>query len=74
MAARPGARLATRLGMPLAKDTLLRLVRAAPEPDVGLVRVGFVREIGRQMFATFGATLLSPRAEMFVRTGTTRGS
>jgi hypothetical protein len=26
MAARPGARLATRLGMPMAKDTLLRLV------------------------------------------------
>jgi hypothetical protein len=36
--------------------------------------IGFVREIGRQMFATFGAALLSPRAEMFVRTGTTRGS
>jgi hypothetical protein len=34
---------------------------------------GFVREIGRQMFATFGATLRVPRAEMLARTGTTRG-
>jgi hypothetical protein len=39
MAARPGARLATRLGMPVAKDTLLRMLRAAPEPEAGLVRV-----------------------------------
>jgi hypothetical protein len=35
-----------------------------------LHRRGFVREIGRQMFATFGAPLPAPRAEMFVRTGT----
>ncbi|MET9245422.1 transposase [Nonomuraea sp. NPDC003709] len=39
MAARAGARLAARLGLPVAKDTLLRLVRAAPEPQVGAVRV-----------------------------------
>lgn len=34
-AARAGVRLAGRLGIPVAKDTLLRLVRAAPEPRVG---------------------------------------
>ncbi|MET8053980.1 transposase family protein [Streptosporangium sp. NPDC005286] len=39
MAARAGARLAARLGMPVAKDTLLRLVRSVPEPPVGAVRV-----------------------------------
>ncbi|MEV4380260.1 transposase family protein [Streptosporangium sp. NPDC049644] len=38
MAARAGARLAARLGMPVAKDTLLRLVRSVPEPPVGAVR------------------------------------
>ncbi|GAA4986317.1 hypothetical protein HD597_000153 [Nonomuraea thailandensis] len=38
MAARAGARLAARLGMPAAKHTLLRLVRSHPEPPVGRVR------------------------------------
>ncbi|WP_165959676.1 ISL3 family transposase [Nonomuraea longispora] len=38
MAARTGARLAARLGMPVAKDTLLRLVRSHPEPSIGRVR------------------------------------
>ncbi|MEQ4724215.1 hypothetical protein [Nonomuraea sp. B19D2] len=38
MAARAGARLACRLGMPVAKDTLLWLVRSHPEPPVGRVR------------------------------------
>jgi hypothetical protein len=35
---------------------------------------GFVREFGRQMFPTFGATLPALVAAMFVRTGTTCGS
>ncbi|MGP3962609.1 hypothetical protein ACTWPT_42120 [Nonomuraea sp. 3N208] len=39
MAARPGARLAVRLGLEVAKDILLRLVRVAPEPEVGSLRV-----------------------------------
>ncbi|WP_203816332.1 type II toxin-antitoxin system VapC family toxin [Paractinoplanes ferrugineus] len=39
-----------------------------------LPQIGFVREFGRQMFATFGATLPAPIAAMFARTGTTRGS
>ena len=32
---------------------------------------GFVRDFGRQMFATFGTTLAAPTAAMFVRIGTT---
>lgn len=39
MAAHAGVRLAARLGLPVAKDTLLRLVGAVPEPPVGAVRV-----------------------------------
>jgi hypothetical protein len=35
---------------------------------------GFVREIGGQMFATFGTTLAASRTEISVRTGTTCGS
>ncbi|TMR12792.1 ISL3 family transposase [Nonomuraea turkmeniaca] len=39
LAARAGARLAHLLGLPVAKDTLLRLVRAAPDPQVETARV-----------------------------------
>ncbi|MEV8099678.1 ISL3 family transposase [Streptomyces sp. TLI_235] len=39
LAGRAGARLAGALGLPVAKDTLLRLVRAAPEDPVGKIRV-----------------------------------
>ncbi len=35
----PGARYATASGMPVSRRTLLRLVRAAPLPEVGQVRV-----------------------------------
>ncbi|MGW0633608.1 ISL3 family transposase [Streptomyces sp. NPDC002758] len=39
LAGRPGSRLAVALGVPVAKDTLLRLLRALPEKPVGQVRV-----------------------------------
>ncbi|MGW1090920.1 ISL3 family transposase [Streptomyces sp. NPDC002596] len=39
LAGRPGSRLAVALGVPVAKDTLLRLLRALPEEPVGQVRV-----------------------------------
>ena len=39
VAARPGARLAGSLGVDVAKDTLLRLTRALPEPSAIRVRV-----------------------------------
>ncbi|MCN9244525.1 hypothetical protein NGF19_27710 [Streptomyces sp. RY43-2] len=39
LAGRAGARLAEVLGLHVAKDTLLRLVRAAPEEPVGQIRV-----------------------------------
>ncbi len=39
LAGRAGARFAGTLGVRVAKDTLLRLVRAAPEQPVGKIRV-----------------------------------
>ncbi|WP_432838459.1 ISL3 family transposase [Dactylosporangium sp. CA-092794] len=37
LAGRPGARLARKLGMPVSRDTLLSLLRAAPLPQPGTV-------------------------------------
>ncbi|QCX82420.1 hypothetical protein C9F11_44235 (plasmid) [Streptomyces sp. YIM 121038] len=39
LAGRAGARLATAVGITVGKDTLLRLVRALPEPEIGEVEV-----------------------------------
>ncbi|MFJ3307147.1 transposase family protein [Streptomyces sp. NPDC086549] len=39
LAGRAGARLAAAVGISVGRDTLLRLVRALPEPDVGHVEV-----------------------------------
>ncbi|MGW4774921.1 transposase family protein [Nocardia sp. NPDC004278] len=39
LAGRAGARLASRLGLPASRDTLLRLVRGLPDPPVGAVKV-----------------------------------
>lgn len=55
MAARAGARLARRLGLPVAKDTLLRIVRAKPERPSKSVRVVAVDEFAlrkRERYAT----------------------
>lgn len=53
-----------------------RYVVASPQTSAAVIRQppGFVREFGRQMFATLGATLPAPRAVTFVRTGATCGS
>jgi hypothetical protein len=35
LAGRAGARLADKLGMAVSRDSLLRLVRALPDPSIG---------------------------------------
>lgn len=37
LAGRAGARLAAQLGLPASRDTLLRLIRALPDPPVGAI-------------------------------------
>jgi ABC-type methionine transport system ATPase subunit len=39
LAGRAGSRLATRLGMGVSRSTLLRMIRALPDPPVGQVTV-----------------------------------
>lgn len=55
LAARPAARLAGRMGVPVAKDTLLRLVRALPDPPVGDLRAVGIDDFAlrrRHVYAT----------------------
>ena len=55
LAGRPGARLAAALGMAVGRSTLLRLIRALPDPPIGRVTVLGVNEFAlrrRHHYAT----------------------
>lgn len=58
VAARAGARLAGRLGLITGRDTLLRLVRAVPDPAVGSIAVLGVDDFAFKRRATYGTILL----------------
>ncbi|WP_206062371.1 transposase, partial [Nonomuraea basaltis] len=62
MAVRAGVRLAARLGLRVAKDTLLRLVRAAPEPAVEAVRVVAVDDFALRRRATYATIIVDLEA------------
>src|SRR5512139_3304283 len=64
LAARPAARLAGRLGVTVAKDTLLRLVRSLPDPRVGQLRVVGIDDFAlrrRHVYATIVVDLETRR-------------
>nr|WP_225954534.1 ISL3 family transposase [Kibdelosporangium phytohabitans] len=58
VAARAGARLAGRLGLVTGRDTLLRLVRAIPDPPIGTVSLLGVDDFAFKRRNTYGTILL----------------
>ncbi|EFC85739.1 hypothetical protein [Parafrankia sp. EUN1f] len=50
LAGRTGARLAGRMGLPAGRNTLLRRVRALPDPQIGAVMVLGVDDFARERY------------------------